>query len=86
MIGAQRSFGSVTSKYQFLEVLRVLFSDYAWACVGGVSTGSVAAIELSLCDKYSADSDDCNALPQADVVPTRSWSPIDGAASRLSLD
>ena len=76
---------------------RVLFSDFAWACVGGVPTGSIAPnesvtvnvpagsldqrakqppllpehivglmrIELSLCEQYSDDSDDCNSLPQA---------------------
>jgi hypothetical protein len=76
---------------------RVLFSDLAWACVGGVPTGSIPAgdsvivavpvgsldqrakqpplrpehivglmrIELSLCHKYSADSDYCDRLPQA---------------------
>jgi hypothetical protein len=76
---------------------RVLFSDLAWACVGGVPTGSIAAgdsvivnvpvgslderakqpplmpehivgllrIELSLCQKHSADSDYCARVPQA---------------------
>jgi len=74
-----------------------LFSDLAWACVGGVPTGEIPVagtvtvrvpvgsvdqpamqpplepeeliglmrVELSLCKKYSADSDDCDPLPQA---------------------
>ena len=75
-----------------------LFSDVAWACVGGVPTGELAPgdsvtirvtlgsgdqpamqpplrpehlvglmrAELSLCRKYSPDSDDCEALPQTE--------------------
>ena len=75
-----------------------LFSSIAWACVGGVPTGEIAAgssisvqvavgsldqpamrpalkpedlvglmrVELRLCAKYSADSDYCDPVPQAE--------------------
>ena len=74
-----------------------LFSDFAWACVGGVPAGEVPAaasvtvrvpvgsvdqhamqpplkpeelvglmrVELSLCKRFTADSDDCDPLPQS---------------------
>ena len=73
-----------------------LFSDFAWACVGGVPTGQIPPgatttvrvplgsmdqptmqpplkpeqlvglmrVTLMLCRHYSADSDDCDAIPQ----------------------
>lgn len=79
---------------------RVLFSDFAWACVGGVPTGEIAPgvsvtvrvpvgsvdqaamqpplkpehlvglmrVTLSLCRQYSADSDYCDPVSDAQRI------------------
>jgi hypothetical protein len=79
---------------------KVLFSDFAWACVGGVPTGRIPPggqttvrvpvgsvdqpamqpplkpeqlvglmrVNLLLCRSYSADSDDCDAMPEMERV------------------
>ncbi len=79
---------------------KILFSDFAWACVGGVPTGEIAPgasltvrvpvgsvdqaamqpplkpehliglmrVTLSLCRQFSADSDYCDPVPDAQRI------------------
>jgi len=79
---------------------KALFSDFAWACVGGVPTGQIPPggnttvrvpvgsvdqpamqpplkpgelvglmrVNFLLCRSYSADSDDCDAMPETERI------------------